>query len=61
MATWTISFAISGDGVATVEADSEEEAIQAFRDGKGEDIELVEWDVNSQSYRGGYIEAILDE
>lgn len=56
---YIISFKIDGCGTATVEADSEEEAIQKAKDGKFvEDPEIDEWEINTREYSGGYIDAV---
>lgn len=57
MTEWTISFAITGCGSATVEASSKEEALEKFNSGickHGPQID--DWDTNRDSYRGGYID-----
>lgn len=61
MSEWTISFAITGHGFATVEADTEEEAIKNFNNGElVKNYEIDDWEVNSNEQRLGYIEALED-
>lgn len=58
MKTFYISFAISGTGQGYVEAETEDEAIKKAKLGEYTDPpEIVEWEINSEPYRGGYLEA----
>lgn len=57
-----ISFAVTGDGSASVMATSKEDAIAKFWEGSFvEKPEVQEWDVHSDGYDGGYIEAVEDQ
>lgn len=57
MKEWTVSFAIEGSGHATVEAETEEEALEKAKNGEfAQEPEVSEWDINSAGYRGGYLE-----
>jgi hypothetical protein len=59
MATYNITAAISGKAFCSVEADSEAEAIEKAK-AQGS-WEIDEWDLDTEPYRGGFIDAELEQ
>ncbi|MBL4757417.1 MAG: hypothetical protein JKY32_07220 [Rhizobiales bacterium] len=60
MATYYVSFKITGSGNAEIEAGSQEEAEKKMNDGDfSSDPEVTDWDIETDAYRGGYIELSL--
>lgn len=55
MPKFGILVAITGTAYATVEADSEEDALEIFNDGDC-DLSIHEWDIMTDSSRGGFID-----